>query len=370
MLISDIGLFEKLGKIRDLSHRIFNLSLAVNNNTATCSSQNLAVAVVFITQADDVTSQELQVIQTIIENLPASWLEATDDLSELKIDSNIFILQDKTGVLIRSDDNNQPILNLEEIGLRFYETEADMYDFLIILNDFLASPRATEQASFTLVRNEFSGTNRIGLDRNRFHGSRGRLKGIINMNKIDQYSVSQAAGRASLLNLIHHEILHLWSASVSFIDPSTGSGQAPSIPSSRDSGQAGQAPSIGSARSGQAGQTRSWSLLSDDKLHWSRWVNWISPLGGWGWSKIKDLPDSQGLYASQRALLIDGQIIKLPVLDLYLMGLIPARYMHAIEYLVPEDPSSVSDEVVGQLKSITIDDIISAHGPWFCRIKK
>jgi hypothetical protein len=220
--------------------------------------------------------------------------------------------------------------------LRFYEEADDIYDFLIVFNDFLKAQQQNEKASYRVVNNQYQGNNKILIDRSRFHGSRGRLKGIVNMNKIDQYSVSHQAGLVSLLNLIHHEILHHWGASVSFIDSSGN---------------------------------RNWSLLADDKNHWSRWVDWVSPLGGWGWNIVKELNDGQYLFRSARGELQGDEIIQFPAIDLYLMGLYPERFMPLLGYVIPEDKQSVSDEVVGSYQVISIDNIISSHGKLACSFK-
>ena len=332
----DIDLFQKLKPIQGKDKRIFNLSLGTNISTATCQTDNLSAAVLFVTRDEQVEPGVAQVLQATVDNLGPSWQAATGGLSKLSINPEFFVIKDKDGFLTTKDENGKPVLNFEEMMLEFYENQPDQYDFIIVYNDFLEAQQKQEKASFRLVRNDFNGTNRLKLDRDRFNGSHGRLKGIVNMNKISQYTATNNSSLASLLNLLHHELLHQWGASVTFIN------------------------NFGS---------RSWDLLGEDKAHWSRWVNWVSPLGGWGWEKSLDLSSGKAFFTSKRQAIASDEIIKFPEIDLYLMGLIPARYMKPLQYLVPADPDSVSHEAIGVMQTISIDDIIAAHGPWLCQVK-
>lgn len=330
VLSSDTDLFKKRKLIVGQNNRVMNLSLTTSELTATCNPESLRAAVVFVTRDESISDKERSVLEATVKALPESWASASEGLSKIEVDQNITIIKDKAGFLVTTNINDKPILDLQEIGLQFYETASDTYDFLIIYNDFLEAEQYKEQASYHLVRNDFTGTNQILLDRNRFYGSTGRLKGIVHMNKIEQFSVDSADGLAKMLNLLHHELLHHWTAFISFDD-------------------------LGE---------RNWSLLSEDKSHWSRWANWISPMGGWGWQNVQD-----DLFTANRANLATSDIISFAPIDLYLMGLIPERYMEPIEYLVPEDPTSVSTEVVGSLKSVSVGDLLNAHGPVGCKVR-
>lgn len=330
----DINYHQKIKPILGRSDRIFNLSLPANYSTASCQAANLRAAVLFVTRDPQISQKEIDVIQATIDGLPLSWSAATDNLSRLSMQADAFTIYDPENTLLKENSNGVMVFNFEELTLQFYETNNDEYDFLIVYNDFLQPEQYLEKASYHLVRNDNRGTARILLDRSRFHGSHGRLKGIVNMNKIDQYSVSSSGGLVSLLNLMHHEILHHWAASVSYIN-SHGE--------------------------------RAWNLLEEDQLHWSRWMNFVSPLGGWGWQQEAALADGNSLYSSQRRNLSGDEIIQFSALDLYLMGLVSERYISPISFLIPDDLSSVSDEVLGQLQYISIDDVIAAHGNLSCK---
>lgn len=340
VIIDDHVFFQKIKPIQGLSDRVFNLILPTNESTATCQTEELKAAVIFVTN-DKLDPQELTVTQAVVDNLQSAWHDATDGLSNMNVSADFTLVTDKDSFFVKTDDEDNLTFNLEELSLQFYETQPDEYDFLIVFNDFLPAANPKEKASYSIVRNDYLGTNRITLQRENWYGSLGRLKGVVNMNTIDQYSVGSREALVSLLDLIHHELLHHWAASVSFIN--------------------------------EQGE-RDWSLLDDDKFHWTKWLDFISPLGGWGWSAF--VPTQVGTTADEPSqLFVSGlvtrdanEITKFSQLDLYLMGLMPARYIEPVKVLIPDEPNSVSDEVIGSFQEVSINQIIESHGPWSCLV--
>lgn len=330
-IVYDKGYFGKRKPITGFSSRVFNPVLAANMSTSMCTTDSLHAAVIFLTKDSDISAKELQVLSTTVNQAAEAFGTATDGLSTLTIEPEFFVMQDHNNYMLGSTIEGRPFVDLEQVALNFYETAKDDYDFLIVYNDYIDALDAKEKAVYQLVRNDYFGTNRLRLNRSKFAGSNGRLKGFVNMHKIDQYSASTPEGVTSLLDLINHEIAHHWSGSVSYLNE-------------RDE--------------------RSYTLLDSGRVHWSKWLTSVSPLGGWGWVRTEGTNE----YTSGLVNRSSTALKKFTDLDLYLMGLIPQRYIEPITYLVPDNPDSVSDTATGVTKEVTIEQIINSHGAWRCDI--
>lgn len=318
------NLYKRSIPVRGQSDQIFNPMLKSNASTASCRVDHFDAALIFVTRDDDISAEEVALMKYVQEQLPVAFKRASRNLSSIDVDVELTVYREDSNELTILNDKGVEVLNLEELGQVFYESRDDKYDFLIVFNDYLGSAYGNEIASYTTVHNDFLGNNRITLDRARFNGSRGRLKGIVHMNNIDQYGIADSSQQNRLLNLINHELLHHWGASISFID---------------DSDQ------------------RSFALLSDDHDHWSKYLTSVSPLGGWGW-----VPQDN-VYVATRSITNEYNFTDL---DLYLMGLLPAQVIPPVEYLIPADPSDEDATIAATPAYVTIDQIINAHGNIQC----
>ncbi len=330
-IVSDKGYFGKRKPIVGVSNRIFNPMLKANTSTALCTTESLNAAVIFLTKDTNISSKELDVLTATVDKVPGAFNLATDGLSNLTIEPEFFIMQDPENYLLGQTLTGQQFIDLEQVSLNFFETQKDDYDFLIVYNDYIDPLDTTEKAVYQLVRNDYLGTNKIRLNRSKYSGSNGRLKGFVNMHKIDQYSVSTPEGETSLLDLINHEIAHHWSGSVSYLNE-------------RDE--------------------RSYTLLDNGYVHWSKWLTEISPLGGWGWIKT----EGTNQFTSGLVNRSNTALKKFADIDLYLMGLIPERFVQPVEYLVPDNPNDVSDQATGTTREVTIESIVASNGKWGCDI--
>jgi hypothetical protein len=208
----------------------------------------------------------------------------------------------------------------------FYDRQPDVFDFIIFYNDFV--PSEPNVAHYLKVNNGFTGTGNGEMNNSYFYGSRGKLKAVLNMGNLEKYSVENEDAANQTVNYILHELLHHWSARARFktVD----------------------------------GQISGDLLTGEDLNHWSKYANFVSPVGGAGWI-------SNGNGSFTNAAKLDPSLKKkFSDLDLYFMGLLPKPFVAPIKYLVPES-GSPDNVVKAQVKEVTIDQIVEAMGDWNCR---
>ena len=112
-------------------------------------------------------------------------------------------------------------------------------------------------------------------------------------------------------------------------------------------------------------QRQNNSLLREpDLTHWSNYVNFVSPLGGFGWQDNGD-----GTWTSKTSQLPDSNLKKFSDLDLYALGLLPARAVGTIKYIIPENKNALGNTIRATAKEITMEQIIKASGQWQCEVK-
>lgn len=325
MVLGITTFYQRKREVTDFDKRISNPFQEPQLKTRDCENKNLKVAFIFLTHGDK-DLEELEKIQLIKDKLPEFFSWALDNLASVDVSYPLVRLEIDRFL---TDDQNEILLN--EVAFSFYDSNPDVFDFLIIYNNFKKNEKAT--AFYTPVSNWISGDNKILLDRSENFGSLGKLKGIINMGNINKYSLGKQEGLDMAENYLLHEMLHHFSGAISFIDENN---------------------------------ERNWALLREKDLnHWSDYVDFISPLGGLGWQDNKD-----GTFTSKVSLLEDTSRKKFSELDLYLLGLLPARAVKPIMYLEPREKgllSSTTIEATG--KYVTIDQIIAAHGEWRCKAK-
>jgi subtilase family serine protease/flagellar hook assembly protein FlgD len=225
-------------------------------------------------------------------------------------------------------------LNVEartQVGLSFYETHADAYDFLVVFTNF---PFATSDATaFHLFgRNDVRGIGKsLGPIGPVVFGSPARLKGWIDMSDIAQYrqrpfSVTPGdVGLLQTLNVLAHEVGHQWLAEATY---------------RRD-------------------EVSRSDLLGRDGVHWSYLLDSDgSLLYGADWRDNGD-----GTFTAARVM--EGY----SPLDLYLMGFLPKEKVAPLLLLQNPaiDPQRINKE--GEVVAATgttqvqIQDLIDDMGP-------
>lgn len=211
----------------------------------------------------------------------------------------------------------------------FFQHFADDYDQLVLFTDFGGLVDGAIAYHLT-IRNQVRGIGAAVYDGSRFFGSRGRLEGFVNMGGMSKYRANirriDFLGVYSALDILAHEIGHQWLVSATFID---ANGQV------------------------------SDDLLGRGNAHWSFYFDSdASFLEG---NEILDNGDGTFTTLSQRA--------SYNLLDLYLMGLVPAREVPDKFYVAlasgPEPDVAAPEFGVtftGQRVDVTMDQILASLG--------
>ncbi|OGY54988.1 MAG: hypothetical protein A3A24_01760 [Candidatus Buchananbacteria bacterium RIFCSPLOWO2_01_FULL_46_12] len=313
--------------ITGLDQRIFNLLEKPTADNRDCENKKLKAAVIFLTAAD-YNADQLAVLEKIKSEVSPRFALATDKLSAIDLSYPTIIMTDDGYLTTRRNDGSREIQN--ELINTFYDQHPDAFDFLILWTNFkIPAENTNEIAHFTPIANRQKGGNVDPLNWSRSYGTTGKLKGIITMGDISKYKPETNAGLNEALNLVLHEILHQWSAYVSFID-STGK--------------------------------QNFSLLrSPDFQHWSYYAGFVSPLGGSGW-----IDNADGTFTSQLSKMADTNLRQFSPLDLYLMGLIPYQLMPPFFYVKPDVAGAIGNTIAGQAQWVDVSQIIAAHGEVYC----
>lgn len=304
-------------EIRGYDENINNLVAENNLAKYDCENRNLKVAFIFVYDGT-YNLEEVEKMKAIKNRLPEYFNWATDGLSQLTPDDDIFLIK-KENYHIFEDK-----LSLSQLTFDFYNKHQDTYDFLFIFDNFSQPSKII--AEFNLVTNQISGIQKPILKAEVQYGSLGKLKGVIKIFNVNNHLFGSDSEQNITLNNIVHEMLHQWSGSFIFLN---------------DKNQ------------------EDASLYNEKLKHWSNYVNFVSPLGGYGW---KD--NGNGTFTQTY---ID-QKIKLSNLDLYGMGLLPQRGIGEIFYIVPEN-SLITDTISAKKVEVGSDSLVKAMGRWECLVK-
>lgn len=294
-------------------------NLAAENNLAKhdCENKNLKGAFIFVYDGS-YTKEELAKIKTIKDSLPVYFSWATDDLSQISLADDIFLIKKQDYHFFENK------LSLSQLAFDFYDSNKDIYDFLFIFDNF-SQPGKTI-AEHYLATNQISGIQKPILAAEVQYGSLGKLKGVIKMFNINSHNFYTESEKKITLNNIVHEILHQWSGDFIFLN---------------DKNQ------------------DDTSLFNKNTNHWSDYVSFVSPLGGYGW---KD--NGNGTFTQTYT----DQKMKLSNLDLYGMGLLPLRGIGEIFYLVPEN-SLITNTISAKKIMVSPESLVDAMGFWQCQNK-
>jgi hypothetical protein len=294
-------------------------NLVAENNLAKydCENRKLKAGFIFVYE-NNYTTAELEKIKAIKNSLPAYFSWATDNLSQLNLDADIFLVKKQAYHIF---ENN---LSLSQLAFDFYDQRADEYDFLFIFDNF--SPASRIIAEHYLVTNQIAGIQKPILKAEVQYGSLGKLKGVIKMFNINSHNFSLESEKNITLNNILHEMLHQWSGSFIFLDENN---------------------------------QQSTALYDEKVKHWSNYVNFVSPLGGYGWQDNGNGAFTQ-TYVDQK--------IKFSNLDLYGLGVLPLRGIGEIFYLMP-DNSLITQTISAKKISVSTESLVKAMGEWGCLVK-
>jgi len=290
--------------------------IVTQNNLAKhdCENKNFKGAFIFIYE-DNYIKSEVNKIQDIKNNFPEHFSWATDELSKIDLENEIFKIKKQDRHDVRGE------FSLKQAIYDFYDEHEDEYDFLFVFDNFSGSSKTI--AEYNYVSNSVKGTHKPLLKAEVQYGSLGKLKGVVNAFNINKY---YANGLDFVLNNLTHEMLHQWSGAMLFLNDLVQDDM---------------------------------SLLSEDEAHWSQYVNFVSPLGGLGWQ------DNNGTFTNQTPL---DTKLKLSNLDLYAMGLLPLRGINDLFYIVPEDELIITT-ISGTRVDVDTDRLIRSMGKWECVVE-
>lgn len=215
-------------------------------------------------------------------------------------------------------------VNTVEIARRFYETQPDSFDQIVLITDFdlLGAPFG---AFYQYVKNEWGGLGLNKFDFTDNFGSAGRLQGFLHMNHVNSWPDSPQG--FSFLNVLGQEAEHEWGAYLRFL------------------------------RNG----SESDLTLGRSLGHWSFYLDTDgSVMEGNGWRD-----NGNGSFTTVRSF------DNFSLLDHYVMGLRPAEEIAPIYFFdipgVTLDQRSAFPQlgvtVSATKRTLTIDDIIAVEGP-------
>lgn len=210
---------------------------------------------------------------------------------------------------------------------KFYQTHDDDFDQLVMFTNTRTTKTGTFAFEFT-VANEVQGIGVDVYDASRDFGSRGRLRSVVDMDRISSYPEDPAQpflGENNALSLLGQECGHRWLAFLEF----------------------------------KNGATSSTELLGRDEAHWSFFFD--SDASHMEGNDIEDR--GGGVFRTV------GAVSRYSALDQYAMGLRAASEVPPM-FLVTsvtsggskEDAPRTGVEIRGTRKDIRIEDVVAAMG--------
>ena len=327
-IIANRTFFERERPIKGFDKNIFNPVASIVLDRRDCENKKLKAAVILVAD-EEYSSDEVDRLQLIKNAVSHRFEWATEKLAEIDFNYPTVILLDDGYLIQKRNDATTEVRN--EVINTFYDNNPDEFDFIFVWTNFkVPTEDANEIAHFTPVTNKWEGVNKAMLNRSSVYGSQGKLKGIIMMGNINKYNPKTPEGLDAALNIILHEILHQWSAYITFDDD---------------------------------GKESKALLRPDDFYHWSIYNGFISPLGGSGW-----IDNGNGTFTSGLTKLESTNRRKYSELDLYLMGLIDKRYVQPFMYLEPTVKNDIGNIIKATPRIVTIDQVIKTNGEVKCSI--
>jgi len=325
VVYNSVELNKRKKEITGLDSNIFNPVAKPKVSTADCENKKFKVAFVLITK-DTYQPKEIDKLNLLKNRLETNFKWATNELAEIDVSFPIVILSDNQDLFF-TDTDGQLKPDNEVINI-FYDQNQDIFDFIILYNNFVLNE--TVMANYLTLTNDFAGTGNAIMHSAYNFGSQGKLKGVANMGNLEKYNIDIETEINRSINYIIHELLHHFSGRAIF----------------ENDGEI------------------SYALLDKpNRIHWNMYVDFVSPLGGNGW---QDNGDST--FTNKITLMADSAKKPLTDLDLYFMGLLPKQVIDPIYYLAPDEAGIIGNVIAGELKEVTIDQIVDVMGNWRCRI--
>jgi len=223
--------------------------------------------------------------------------------------------------------STDPDLDFVALTQKFYQTHGDDFDQLVLYTNSRSTSRGTFAFEFT-VANEVNGIGVDIYDSSRDFGSRGRLRSIVDMDRLSNYPNdprTRFLGENNTLSLMGQECGHRWLAFLLFRD----------------------------------GTTNSSELLGRDQAHWSFFFD--SDASNMEGNDIQDM--GGGAFRTV------GAVSRYSALDQYAMGLRAASDVPPM-FLVtrvtsggsPGDAPRIGVDIRGTRKDLTIADVVAANG--------
>ncbi len=323
--------YKRQRPITGLAAKIFNPAAGPAADNSDCENKNLKAAVIFLSDKS-YTADQVAAVTKIKDSIAGRYAEVTYEMSAIDMSYPLVLMSDDGYFLRTRNDGAKDVQN--ELINSFYDKNEDVFDLIFVFTNFQTPVEAdtNEIASYFPVSNYWEGIGRNNIVAAELFGSAGKLKGVIMMGNIAKYSLADGAGFNGTLNYAMHEMLHQWAAYVYFSD----------------------------------GDIISDKLLRPgDRMHWSYYAGFISPLGGSGW-----IDNGDGTFTSGLARLAANDFRRYSKLDLYLMGLIPYQLMEPIMYVEPAEPDATGNTIKGTARYVSIEQIIRANGAVRCGVKK
>ena len=210
---------------------------------------------------------------------------------------------------------------------KFYQTHNDDFDQLVVFTNTRTTQRVTFAFELT-VANEVQGIGLEIYDASRDFGSHGRLRSLVDMDRLSRYPDDPGQrflGENNTLSLLGQECGHRWLAYLEFKD----------------------------------GTTNSTAILGRDEAHWSFFFD--SDASHMEGNRIQDL--GNGNFRTV------GAVSQYSALDQYVMGLRAAPEVPPMLLVTgvtsgqsPEDAPKIGVDIRGTRKEVRITDIVAAMG--------
>ena len=239
-------------------------------------------------------------------------------------------------------ENFHDYVSVDIAGLMksLYTTQSDRFDFVSLFSNFDLTPFPGAQAFALNIRNNVEGIGNPSdqepiFDDTEKYGSSGKLQNITFLGNLHQYPPDPASklaeGDVSLLDILAHEVGHRWSSYLKL------------------------------SRDGNPSDV----LLGRDRSHWSFFLN----------SQGSFLEGNRIVIRTPNSFETGTPYQRYSDLDLYLMGLKPAKEVQNVFYVAgasnfqPGFPFSAESAPEANVKfngtavPVSIEEIISANGP-------
>jgi hypothetical protein len=222
----------------------------------------------------------------------------------------------------------QPDFDFVAMAQKFYLTHNDDFDQIVLFTNTRTTTPGTFAFEFA-VANEVRGIGVPVFDSSRDFGSRGRLRSVVDMDRLSSYPQDPAQpflGENNALSVLGQECGHRWLAYLEFRD----------------------------------GATTSTALLGRDEAHWSFFFD--SDASHMEGNDIEDRGNGQFRTV--------GAVSRYSALDQYAMGLRAASEVPPM-FLVTQvnsggsasDAPRIGVDIRGTRKDVRIEDIVAAMGP-------